>query len=145
MNRRLGLAVLAGAICSPAFAQDNHAGHEHAAHAGGAIPHQRIIASAADCVRTGELCLTHCLEVLATGDTSLAGCARSVDQLVAVCAALQKLAASASPHLPALARVAIPICEDCERECRRHAEHHATCRDCAEACQACAEECRKLA
>lgn len=32
-----------------------------------------------------------------------------------------------------------------EKECRKHAEHHATCRACADACVACAAACRKVA
>lgn len=82
---------------------------------------------------------------MAEGDKSLAGCARSVQQMLPVCAALQQLAVQRSPHLAAYARVAAQICRDCEKECRRHEGHHAACKDCAEACAACAKECESLA
>lgn len=144
MNRRLGLAILAGALCRPAFAQEDHSGHIHPAVVGGAAPNQKLVDTASDCVKAGEACIAHCLASFATGDTSLAACARSVDQMLSVCATLQKLASAGSPHLAGLAKVALAICDDCEAECRKHGDHHATCKACGEACHACAEECRRV-
>jgi Cys-rich four helix bundle protein (predicted Tat secretion target) len=150
MNRRelfttAGAAIL---VASSAFAQD--AGHDHmmTGHdhmAMGTPPNAALVDAAALCSKTGLVCINHCLESFAAGDIALAGCARSVDQMLSVCGALAKLASTNSPHLPAMAKVALAMCQDCETECRKHADHHAECKACADACAACAEECKKIA
>lgn len=43
--------------------------------------------AAAECVRIGEECLQHCLVLLGQGDTSLADCSKTVQQMLAVCRA----------------------------------------------------------
>jgi Cys-rich four helix bundle protein (predicted Tat secretion target) len=144
MNRRHAVALLVGALASPALAQDHSHQHGHDGAAGGGQAHRALVEAASDCIKTGEACLAHCFASFAAGDTTLAACARSVDTMLSVCATLQKLAAAGSPHLPALARVALAVCDECEAECRKHAEHHATCKACAEACGACARECRSV-
>jgi Cys-rich four helix bundle protein (predicted Tat secretion target) len=103
---------------------------------------QKLIDTASDCVKTGQACIAHCFQAFAAGDTSLAACGRIVDQMLSVCGTLQKLAAAGSSNLPGLTKVALAVCEDCEKECRKHAQHHATCKACAEACKACADACR---
>ena len=118
--------------------EHEHAHHEHVA------AHGALVAAAYDCIKNGQLCLSHCLESFTTGDTTLATCAKSVDQMLATCGALAKLAAAGSPHTAAAAKLALAICKDCEKECRKHADQHATCKACAESCKACAEECEKL-
>ncbi|NVO17477.1 MAG: Csp1 family four helix bundle copper storage protein [Rhodoplanes sp.] len=141
MNRRhvLTTAAALAVVAGPAFAQ-GHAGHDSPS--GLNAP---LVAAATNCVRAGLACINHCFDSLAAGDTSLAACARSVDQMSAVCGALAKLASAGSPHLPAMAKLAQAVCLDCEKECRKHADHHAVCKACADACAACAEECRKVA
>lgn len=147
MNRRefvaaagtLTMAMAAG----EALAQADHASHAgHAAGAGARYHH--LEETSAHCVMTGQDCLRHCLDTFAAGDTTLAACAKSVRELVAVCAALQDLAVANSLYVPALAKVVLTVCTDCEKECRKHADHHAECKACADACKDCAEECRKL-
>ena len=120
------------------------AGMDHEHMHMGAAPDTHVQALALDCVKAGELCLNHCLDSYAMGDLSMAGCARTVDQMLAVCAALAKLASVGSPHLMAMAHVAHRVCADCERECRKHAAEHEVCRACAEACKACGEACMAL-
>jgi hypothetical protein len=66
--------------------------------------------------------------------------ARAVDQMVSLCGTLSKLASLSSSYLPAMAKVALIGCQDCETECRKHAEKHAPCK----ACGACAVECKKV-
>ena len=63
--------------------------------------------------------------------------------MLAACDALMKLSASDSRFTPKMAAVALAICEDCEKECRKHEKKHKECKDCAEACVACARECKK--
>lgn len=146
LDRRNLLTVLGAAIfvASPALAAEDHSAHMHAATAGAAPANAKLIETASDCVKTGQACIAHCLQSFAAGDTSLAACAKSVDQMLSVCATLQKLASLGSPNLPAMAKVALAVCEDCEKECRKHADHHATCKACADACKACADACRAV-
>jgi Cys-rich four helix bundle protein (predicted Tat secretion target) len=143
MNRRdviVAGAALA-AISESARAQtghDDHGGHgDHAA----VSP---VFATANKCIDEGNVCIAHCLETFAAGDTDLALCARSVEQLLSVCETLAKLASLRSSYLPAMAKIALTVCRDCETECRKH-EQHAPCKACAEACAACAAECQKIA
>lgn len=146
MNRRDIFAVFGALAASilPAFAEEDHSAHMHAAAAGtGATqPNWKLVETASDCVKTGQACIAHCFASFAAGDTSLAACARSVDQMMSVCGTLEKLAAAGSPQLSALSKVALAICDDCEKECQKHADHHATCKACAESCKACADACR---
>ena len=100
---------------------------------------------AAECVRIGETCLQHCLDLLASGDTSLGECAKSVTQMLAICKAVGPMADAGSKHLPALARVCRDVCSDCETACRKHETHHAVCKQCAEACARTVAEAQKIA
>ncbi len=144
MNRREVLAaagtVAAAAFVAPAMAADHDHHHDH-----GVAAKAGLTASALDCVATGNACVAHCLDSFIAGDTSLAICAKTAEDVVAVCAALAKLAVGKSPHLAAYTKVAILVCRDCEKECRKHADKHPTCKACAESCAACAEECAKAA
>ena len=83
-------------------------------------------------------------QIFAAGDTTLAACARAVDEMLSLCRTLAKLASLGSSYLPAMAKVALIGCQDCETECRKHAEKHAPCKACAEACAACAAEWKKM-
>ncbi|OAN53149.1 hypothetical protein A6A04_14425 [Paramagnetospirillum marisnigri] len=143
MNRREILsaagAMAAGLVATQALAAD----HVHHAHGPSTI-NAKIAATGLDCVKTGDACLAHCFDTFIGGDTTLAVCAKKVDELIAVCTALAKLASNNSPHLAAYAKAAVAVCKDCEKECRKHADKHATCKACADSCAACAEECGKL-
>jgi Cys-rich four helix bundle protein (predicted Tat secretion target) len=136
-------AAVAGAISANALAaQHDHAHHDHA---GMAKRNAALIAASTDCLKTGEACLAHCLYLLGNGDKEMAACAQSVNELLASCNALMKLAGQDSRYVPALAKVAGEICAGCEKECRKHEKHHEECKACAESCAACLKECRKVA
>lgn len=96
----------------------------------------KLIDAASDCIKAGQARIAHCMASFAAGDTSLVACARIVDQMLSVCGTLQKLASAGSPRLADMAKVALVICDDCEAECRKHADHHATCKACAAECKA---------
>jgi len=133
MNRRdamiSGAALMA--MSTSAVAQTNHGNHNGV---GIANP---LFDAASNCVKAGLVCVDHCLQM------SLTACARASDQMFATCGTLAKLASARSPYLPAMAKVALAVCQDCETECRKHADP--ACKACAEACQACAVECQKVA
>lgn len=94
------------------------------------------------CVSAGDECLAHCLDSFKAGDTAMAECAASVTQMLAFCEAHGKLVSLDSKYVKELCQLAINICGDCEKECRKH-EKHPPCKACADACNACIAECKK--
>lgn len=147
MNRRDLITAAAGAAGAAAFmaAAPAFAGDEHAAHKAGAKPNMKLVDAAATCSKASEVCLAHCLTTFTTGDTSLSACAVVVNETIALCNALTRLAAAGSMHLADQAKVALAVCDHCEKECRKHADHHEVCKACADACVACIAECKKAA
>ena len=98
---------------------------------------QRGLAHAiGQCIEDGNVCLDHCLVLLGRGDTSLAECAKSVRDMLAVCSATQALVAGSSAHVKTAVQLCIDVCTDCERACRKHEAEHAVCKACANACAA---------
>lgn len=145
MNRRellLGGIALAGAAMVAQAEEHDMSMHEHH-HAAPASA--SLATAAADCIQKGQACLSHCLVLLGQGDKEMAACAQSVNQMLALCAAVQQLANQNSKLLPKLAALAMDACNQCEEACKKHAEKHAECKVCGESCAACARECKKLA
>jgi len=138
----LGALALAGvaAHTTTASAAEDHSHH----HSGGA-KYQPLINATGDCVAKGEICLAHCLILMGDGDKSMAGCAKAVNQMLALCGALQKLAAQSAPQTKALAKVALEACSECEKECKKHADKHAECKACRESCLECIKQCKAVA
>lgn len=145
MERREMLKTVLATAASAMSAVAMAANHDHHAHGAPGVAQRNagLIAASADCLKTGEACLAHCLYLLGNGDTSIAACAQSVNELLASCTALMKLAGQDSKFVPALAKVAGEICASCEKECRKHADHHPECKACADSCAACVKECKK--
>ena len=148
MDRRTVLAALAAALpVLRASAEDRGVPEprEEHHHLGGHHPRAALIEATSHCIAVAEICLDHCHGMLSSGDTSMAGCARSSSSVIAVCTALRSLAAENAPATGALARVAAQVCEDCEKECRKFAKEHEVCRDCMDACADCGKLCRQSA
>ena len=103
-----------------------------------------VVDTALDCVKKGQACIEHCLELFKIGDTSVAECANTVQEMLAICTAISQMASYRSKYLPDLAKVCINVCEDCENECRKHEKMHAACKACANSCEECIKECKKL-
>jgi Cys-rich four helix bundle protein (predicted Tat secretion target) len=149
MNRRdlltIGAAGVAAQALSSTAARAQHK-HDHKAAAAAPAPAKNAAALAAlrNCVSAGEVCMQHCLDLLAKGDTSMAGCSQSVNQMLAVCRAVPTLVAANSPHLKAMASVCVKVCESCKAECDKHAAHHPECKACADACAQTVKEMKKL-
>jgi Cys-rich four helix bundle protein (predicted Tat secretion target) len=146
MNRRdlfsTSAALALASAASSAMAED-HSHHDHAAMMGGA-PSKALLTSLADCINKGQACLAHCLVLLGDGAKEMAPCAQSVSQMLAICTALQSLANQHAPLTKATARVALDACEQCEKECLKHAKKHVECDVCAKACVDCAKQCKAL-
>ncbi|MCQ9374894.1 four-helix bundle copper-binding protein [Methyloversatilis sp. XJ19-13] len=151
MDRReligaLGAATAAG-LSGKVLAQHDPA-HDHHHHGGKAsvasTPHMKLIASTSTCISTGEVCREHCIRLLSEGDKGMGDCAKAVSQMLALCTALQSLAAQNSPLLVATATVALEGCNRCADACKPHVDHHAECKACFDACQDCIKACKAL-
>ncbi len=144
MNRRellLGAAAMAAtATAGKAFAAEHQHEHQHMT----PFHHDKLIATASDCVLKANICVQHCIVAMGQGEKELAACAESSSMIVAICTALQQMASADFKHLPQLAKVAMDVCKDCEDECKKH-EKHPECKACGEACAACYKECKKIA
>lgn len=145
MNRRelfhSATALAIATVATAVSAADDH--HHHGA--AGATPNLLALNALGDCIAKGEACLAHCLVLLGNGDTSVAGCAKSVSQTLALCTALQKLTAQQSKYGKGTAKLALDACMECEKECRKHEKKHAECKACADACAECIKQCKALA
>ena len=135
---------LAGVISTKAMADEMDHEHMHE-HSVIDQPNLAVINTSADCIKAGEICLNHCLFLLGDGAKDMAGCAKSVNEMLAVCTGLMKLAIQNSKYLDAMLKIAVDVCTNCEKECRKHAAHHAECKACADACVTCIKECNKIA
>jgi len=144
MERR-DLLIGTGALVAAATARTVLAQQEHAHHTHREQKYSALVSTATDCVKTGAVCIDHCLDLFAQGDVSTAECARSVSQMRPVCDTLAVLAAQNSKLLSGYAKVAAEYCKYCEDECRKHEKEHEVCKSCAEACAACGKECQKAA
>ena len=136
MNRRQFISSTAAAatLAAVATAAQAHDHHDHAARA-----------AAGHCVAAGQVCLNHCITLLSSGDTSMKDCAVAVNQMLALCGAIQNLAAQNSRLTPALAKVCVEACKQCAQACKAHAAHHAECKACYESCLNCIQACEKIA
>ncbi|MDP4299687.1 four-helix bundle copper-binding protein [Leptothrix discophora] len=133
-------ALAAFATAAAAQAKDPHAHHHHH----GAGMNEALVSSLSACLITGQACLAHCLVLLGQGDKEMAACAQSVNQMLAICDALQKVAIQQGSMLKDLAKVAARTCEACEKECKKHASKHAECKACADSCADCLQQCKAV-
>lgn len=92
--------------------------------------------AAAACHAAGEVCLAHCLRLLASGNTSMGECGQKAHAMLAICGAVGPIAASNSPHARQLAALCKLVCEECLEACAPHRNMHAECGACASACEA---------
>jgi Cys-rich four helix bundle protein (predicted Tat secretion target) len=124
----LGLGAAATVAAAPAFAA--MPGHDHSKHS---TQQPDMLDAANACVDKGERCIAHCLVSFQEGDLQLADCAAKVHEMRAICEAFSYLLAANSSYVRDYAPVCARVCEDCEKECRKH-EEHIECKACAEAC-----------
>lgn len=109
---------------------------------GAAYPDLALVAR--ECSATGTACISDCVRDLRKGSLTLVECLARLQELVAACDALAKMASLGSKHLVTFAAATAEVCMYSEEECRRHADHHASCGECADSCIACAKECERL-
>jgi Cys-rich four helix bundle protein (predicted Tat secretion target) len=122
-----------------------HSSHQKHQHGVDNTPEAALAVAASNCVTKGEACLQHCMDSLASGDTSMANCSKSVREMLVYCNALSKAAVQNSKHLKQLAKIAMETCKECETACRQHADKHAVCKACADSCAECMKQCKSIA
>lgn len=115
----------------------------HAGHGGAAAttpetaltPQETAVVTALmNCEATGQACLTHCLALMAQGDSSMAACAGAVREALSVCEAARTLMHAGSALAAAQLAVCRDACAACRVACEPHISHHAQCAACAGAC-----------
>lgn len=104
-----------------------------------------LVDTALDCMKTGQACLDHCIDLFKQGNTSVADCADKVTEMLAMCNALSQMASYQSKHLAQVAKVCAAVCKDCKKACDKHADKHQACKACAESCEDCIKACEKIA
>jgi len=110
--------------------------HDHSKHT---AQQPDLLNAVNECTDKGERCIAHCLVSFQEGDLELADCAAKVHEMQAICGAYSYLLAANSSYSRAYAVVCKQVCEDCEKECRKH-EKHIECKACADACAAVVEQ-----
>lgn len=146
--KNIGLVTAAASAGVPfrAMAGMDHGSHahmDHTHHMHTIDPRRRdLLDNALDCVNTGELCAQHCVDMFLMGDTTLADCYASVQEMLAACTALSKMAVQDAKHLRAMVELSISVCENCETQCRRHEETVMECLACADSCADCIAACK---
>ncbi len=137
-----GAVVATAAMATGASSSVMGSSHEHMHHGN---PNTGLVDTALDCVKTGQACLDHCIDLFKMGDTSVADCADKVTEMLAMCNALSQMASYQSKHLAAVAKVCAAVCKDCKKACDKHADKHEACKACAESCEECIKACEKIA
>jgi Cys-rich four helix bundle protein (predicted Tat secretion target) len=122
---------------SPEGGKGGHDHHDkkHAAQSPVSGPLAAVALATAHCVTSGETCLEHCIRLLSTGDTMMSGCARQVQQMLAICRSMSSLASMGSEYAAEMAALCKKACGACAAECEKHASHHDECKGCFESCQ----------
>lgn len=137
-NLLLGAGAMAALAATGAKASEDSHHHHHSTDT------EMLDASLA-CVKTGQLCLNHCLGEFQKGNADMAGCAASVQQMLAMCGAFSTMVSLESAHLAKTAQACIDVCEDCVQACKKHADKHQVCKDCMHACKDCIKQMKKVA
>ncbi|WCL49894.1 four-helix bundle copper-binding protein [Leptospira sp. GIMC2001] len=102
--------------------------------------YSKALMSAIHCKLAAEICLSHCIEEMGKGDKTLLGCATSTRETIAICDSFIQIASQDSKFTKKTAGLCAEICKNCAAECKKHAEHHAICKECMDSCLSCAKE-----
>ncbi|MCW7463919.1 four-helix bundle copper-binding protein [Leptospira limi] len=147
MNRKellqkAGMAVAVSGILSTLSAEDHD--HSGAMPTAGKSKYAKAMMAAIHCQLSAEVCLSHCITELGKGDKAMAACAASTREVISLCDSFVKLASQSSSFTKKLANLCVEVCEACAKECDKHANHHAVCKECRDSCLACAKELKKV-
>ena len=132
------LASTAAVAAAPSLAATDHSHHHHMSKI-----NKALVDIANVCAQHGDECIDHCIELFKSGDTSVARCAETVNEMIVMCRALAKMGTYQSEQLVAVAKICIDVCQVCADECGKHSKHP-QCKACEESCLKCIEECKKI-
>ena len=110
-----------------------------------ATPLENLVSTATKCLDLGLRCERLCTETLMQGDKSMADCMVSVQDMITMVKATSELAAHKSSLIAKVAASCLLACEECKKQCDKHAKHHDVCADCSKACEDCMKACKKIA
>lgn len=110
---------------------------------------KKVAVTSLDCEKTGEACVTMCMD-MGSDMPEFAECLRTVRDMLATVHAMHTLAHADSPSAKAQAAVCAETCRVCKEACAEHKKHfehgmHLECKACMEACEACEKACKALA
>ncbi|MFN5375310.1 MAG: four-helix bundle copper-binding protein [Chitinophagaceae bacterium] len=91
------------------------------------------------CLTTCESCITDCVA------SDYKECILLCRDCADICALCARFEARGSKFRHNLHILCAEVCKACSVECEKHASHHASCKECAEACKECAAICEELA
>lgn len=149
-KRRLIAGTVAGTVAATAAALTGGMAVAGGNHHGKARKHHHkktdkgLLEASNDCVQTAKACHSHCLMLVAMGDTSIAECMKSVVETASICHSFSELVTLNSDYVKDMAGVCIKACKDCEKLCRKHADKHEECKQCADACKVMIKHLAKL-
>ncbi|EAZ94676.1 hypothetical protein FBBAL38_12860 [Flavobacteria bacterium BAL38] len=90
------------------------------------------------CLVTCEKCITDCIK---DGNQD---CILLCRDCADICALFARFDTRGSEYAQDLHDLCAKICKACSVECAKHASHHESCKECAEAFKRCAEVCETL-
>jgi Cys-rich four helix bundle protein (predicted Tat secretion target) len=133
------LATAAVVTAAPTLAEGKHSHHHHQM----SKINKALVDIANQCAQHGDECIDHCIELFKSGDTTVAKCAETVNEMIVMCRALAKMGTYQSEHLVAVAKICIDVCQVCADECGKHTKHE-QCKACEKSCLECIDECKKI-
>jgi Cys-rich four helix bundle protein (predicted Tat secretion target) len=107
-------------------------------------PLDDLISTATKCLDIGLRCERLCTEVMMQGDKSMVDCMVSIQDMITMVKATSELAAHKSPLLVSIVSSCAKACEECKKQCDKHAKHHEICALCSKACAECIKACEKM-
>ena len=150
MDRRKFLTkstlATAGAAVALTAKQAQASGKHHGKHHG-SNKYQQAVKASLDCIGSGEVCASHCVELLSQGDKSMKDCLPAVRNMLALCGAMVKVGSAGTNKklIQKTAAACVMACEACMNECDKHKDKHADCKVCYESCKRCIAACKKIA
>ena len=136
--------ALAGGHSEPAAlsADQNHA-HHHDHEKTLSSQDSKHLAIMLKCIDDSEICLAHCYQQLAAGNSKLTECAMRASETISLCQALRQQILHHSATTVAVAKATAAVCKACAAECDIH-KHHAQCKECGDSCKQCIKACQTI-
>lgn len=129
------LATFAVMAAAPVLSAQDHSHYHHNM----TKINKALVDIANECTQHGDECIENCIELFKSGDTNVARCAETVNEMIVMCHALAKMGTYQSEQLVAVAKICIDVCQVCGKHSK-----HPQCKACEESCLEGIEECKKI-